>query len=52
VGIAHGAGIVRVHDVKEMARVARMTDAIFGRWPAGDAQGAPTRQPGLPPPSA
>lgn len=28
VGIANGADIVRVHDVKEMARVARMTDAI------------------------
>jgi dihydropteroate synthase len=27
-GIAHGADIIRVHDVKEMARVARMTDAI------------------------
>jgi dihydropteroate synthase len=27
--IANGAGIVRVHDVKEMARVARMTDAII-----------------------
>lgn len=26
--IAHGADVVRVHDVKEMARVARMTDAI------------------------
>lgn len=26
--IANGADIVRVHDVKEMARVARMTDAI------------------------
>ncbi len=31
VGIANGANIVRVHDVKEMARVARMTDAIMGR---------------------
>jgi dihydropteroate synthase len=31
VGIAHGAGMVRVHDVKEMVRVARMTDAILGR---------------------
>lgn len=31
VGIANGADIVRVHDVKEMARVARMTDAIMGR---------------------
>jgi len=28
VGIARGADIVRVHDVKEMVRVARMTDAI------------------------
>lgn len=27
-GIAGGADIVRVHDVKEMARVARMSDAI------------------------
>ena len=27
--IAHGADIVRVHDVKEMTRVARMTDAII-----------------------
>ena len=30
-GIANGADIVRVHDVKEMARVARMTDAMLGR---------------------
>jgi dihydropteroate synthase len=28
VGIARGADLIRVHDVKEMARVARMTDAI------------------------
>ena len=28
VGIARGADVVRVHDVKAMARVARMTDAI------------------------
>jgi len=28
VGIVNGADIVRVHDVKEMTRVARMTDAI------------------------
>jgi dihydropteroate synthase len=28
VGIANGADIVRVHDVREMVRVARMTDAI------------------------
>ena len=29
VGITRGADIIRVHDVKEMARVARMTDAII-----------------------
>ncbi|MBP2635793.1 MAG: dihydropteroate synthase [Firmicutes bacterium] len=28
-GIAKGANIIRVHDVREMARVARMTDAII-----------------------
>jgi dihydropteroate synthase len=28
IAIAHGADIVRVHDVKAMVRVARMTDAI------------------------
>ena len=28
VGITRGADIVRVHDVKEMARVAKMTDAL------------------------
>ncbi|MGQ9558553.1 MAG: dihydropteroate synthase [Desulfurispora sp.] len=32
-GIAHGVDIVRVHDVKEMVRVARMTDAMV-RGPA------------------
>jgi len=31
-GIAHGADIVRVHDVREMARVAKMSDAIIGRF--------------------
>ena len=30
--IANGASIVRVHDVKEMARVARMTDAVVRGW--------------------
>jgi dihydropteroate synthase/2-amino-4-hydroxy-6-hydroxymethyldihydropteridine diphosphokinase len=30
-GIAHGADIVRVHDVRQMARVAKMSDAIIGR---------------------
>jgi dihydropteroate synthase len=28
IGIARGADILRVHDVKEMARVAKMTDAL------------------------
>ena len=31
IGIDRGADIVRVHDVKELARVARMTDAIVRR---------------------
>jgi dihydropteroate synthase len=31
VGIARGADIVRVHDVKELARIVRMTDAIVRR---------------------
>ena len=35
-GIANGADMVRVHDVRVMARVARMTDAITrGRLPDG-----------------
>ena len=31
IGIARGADIIRIHDVKEMTRVARMTDAIVRR---------------------
>ncbi len=31
--IANGAAIVRVHDVKAMTRVARMSDAIVRGWP-------------------
>jgi dihydropteroate synthase len=31
VGIARGADMIRVHDVKEMARVAKMTDALVRR---------------------
>jgi dihydropteroate synthase len=31
IGIDRGADIIRVHDVKEMTRVARMTDAIVRR---------------------
>lgn len=33
IGIAHGADIIRVHDVKQMARVCRMSDAIMRRRP-------------------
>jgi dihydropteroate synthase len=29
VGIMRGADIIRVHDVKEMSRVAKMTDALI-----------------------
>ena len=32
--IANGADVVRVHDVKAMARVARMSDAVVRRAPA------------------
>jgi dihydropteroate synthase len=31
--IARGADIVRVHDVRAMARVARMSDAVVRGWP-------------------
>jgi dihydropteroate synthase len=30
--VAGGADIVRVHDVREMARVARMADAVVRGW--------------------
>jgi len=33
ISIANGADIVRVHDVKAMVRVARMTDAVVRGWP-------------------
>ncbi len=32
IGIAKGIDIVRVHDVKEMARVCKMSDAIIRGW--------------------
>ncbi|MBI2912875.1 MAG: dihydropteroate synthase, partial [Chloroflexi bacterium] len=35
--IANGADIVRVHDVKEMARVARMADAVVRGWSREEA---------------
>jgi dihydropteroate synthase len=37
-GIAQGAHIVRVHDVAEMAQVARMTDAMLGRSEVGSTK--------------
>ena len=36
VGIAHGADMVRVHDVRTMVRVCRMSDAIIRRRQSGD----------------
>ena len=35
--VAFGADIVRVHDVREMARVARMSDAVVRGWSRNDA---------------
>lgn len=35
--IAYGADMVRVHDVRQMARVARMSDAVVRGWPQEDA---------------
>jgi dihydropteroate synthase len=32
ISIANGADIIRVHDVKEMARVAKMADAVVRGW--------------------
>jgi len=39
VAIVHGADFVRVHDVRAMVRVARMTDAIVraDAWPSGES---------------
>jgi len=36
IGIAHGADIVRVHDVQQMVRVCRMSDAIMRRSQIGE----------------
>ena len=36
IGIANGADMVRVHDVKPMVRVCRMTDAIIRRRPTSE----------------
>ncbi|MFQ5473920.1 MAG: dihydropteroate synthase [Dehalococcoidia bacterium] len=37
--IVNGADIVRVHDVKEMGRVARMSDAVVRGWKKEEASG-------------
>ena len=37
ISIANGADIVRVHDVKEMVRVARMADAVVRGWTKAEA---------------
>jgi dihydropteroate synthase len=37
ISIANGADIVRVHDVKEMARVAKVADAVVRGWQEPDA---------------
>jgi len=36
IGIAHGADMVRVHEVKQMVRVCRMSDVIIRRRQIGD----------------
>jgi dihydropteroate synthase len=37
VGVMNGADIVRVHDVREMVRVVRLTDALLGKgWEGGE----------------
>jgi dihydropteroate synthase len=38
--ILNGADLIRVHDVREMVRVARMTDAIVRGWPGQPSGGA------------
>jgi dihydropteroate synthase len=41
-GIAAGVDMIRVHDVRENARAARMADAIIRGWPPGRAaEGGP-----------
>jgi dihydropteroate synthase len=39
IAIANGADIVRVHDVKEMTRVARVADAIVRGWERPEGKG-------------
>ncbi|MCY4638820.1 MAG: dihydropteroate synthase [Chloroflexi bacterium] len=47
--VASGADLVRVHDVEEMALVARVADAVVRGWPAGDP--APLHPLGVGPPA-
>ncbi len=44
--IAQGAEIVRVHDVKQIARVARMTDAVMRGWRGYQQPMPPEQAPG------
>ena len=37
VSVAAGAHLLRVHDVAEIAQVARMTDAILQGWQGDEA---------------
>jgi len=36
IGIANGADMVRIHDVKPLVRICRMSDAVIRRRPIGD----------------
>jgi dihydropteroate synthase len=36
IAVAHGADIVRVHDVRQMVRVCRMSDAVVRRGQGGN----------------
>ena len=46
IAIANGADIVRVHDVREMARVARMADAVVRGWSRPDGRASAREQAG------
>jgi dihydropteroate synthase len=41
IGIANGADVVRVHDVRENVRAARMSDAIVRGWRDDEAKERP-----------
>ncbi len=48
VAIMHGADVVRVHDVRAMVRVARMTDAILRGVPPASGSAGPRERPHRP----